>query len=45
MQKSASFRRVSRVTALGILFLVCCLVYLVVFAVMELSSENIGGHA
>ncbi len=45
MQKSASLRRVSRVTALGIFFLACCLVYVILFAVMELRSENIGGHA
>lgn len=45
MQKSASRRRVSRVTALGVFFLACCLVYLILFAVMELNSENIGGHA
>ncbi len=45
MQKSASRQRVSRVTALGIFFLACCLVYVILFAVMELNSENIGGHA
>lgn len=37
--------RVGRMTALGIFFLVCCLLYVTVFAVMELNSENIGGHA
>lgn len=43
--KSASGRRVSRMMGLGIFFLICCLIYLVVFAVMELNRENIKGHA
>lgn len=46
MQTQANHsRRVGRMTALGIFFLVCCVVYVIVFAVMELNSENIGGHA
>ena len=43
--KSASNRRVSRMMGLGIFFLICCVLYLAVFAVMELNSENIKGHA
>ena len=43
--QSAGGRRVSRMMGLGIFFLVCCLLYLGVFAVMELNSENIKGHA
>ena len=43
--KTQTQRRVSRVTALGIFFFLCCLVYLVFFAVMELNGENIKGHA
>ena len=37
--------RVRRMTALGIFFLIACLLYGIVFAVMELNRENIGGHA
>ncbi|MBQ9779490.1 MAG: hypothetical protein IJW00_00960 [Clostridia bacterium] len=44
-QTNDTGRRVRRVTALGIFFLAVCLVYIVIFAVMELNSENIGGHA
>ncbi len=44
-QNNAHTRRVSRTKALGIFFLVCCLAYVTIFAVMELNSENIGGHA
>lgn len=36
--------RVARMTALGCFFVVCCLIYTCIFAVMELNSENIGGH-
>ncbi len=43
--KNASGRRVSRMMGLGIFFLICCFVYLAVFAVMELNGENIKGHA
>ncbi len=42
---SQNRNRAGRITALGIFFLVCCVLYVGVFAVMELSSENIGGHA
>ena len=47
MQQQAiqSRRRVSRLTALGIFFLLCCVIYVAVFAGMELKRENIGGHA
>lgn len=37
-------RRVSRLVILGGAFLLICLVYLVIFGIMELSPENIGGH-
>ncbi len=37
-------RRVSRLWMLGGAFLAVCLVYVVIFGIRQLSSENIGGH-
>ncbi|MGN1446202.1 MAG: hypothetical protein ACI4WV_07885, partial [Eubacteriales bacterium] len=37
-------RRVVRVAVLGACFALCCFIYLVRLAVLELNSDNIGAH-
>ncbi len=37
-------QRVSRLWGLGVVFLLICLYYVIHLAVLELNSENIGGH-
>lgn len=44
MKLNIQNKRVSRVVMLGGFFMAVCLLYLVVFGVMELNSQNIKGH-
>ena len=37
-------QRITRLWGLGVVFLLICLVYVIRLGVLELSSENIGGH-
>lgn len=37
-------RKVARMAALGIIFSLCCLVYILRMGAFELNSDNIGGH-
>ena len=44
METPARNQRISRLWGLGIVFTLVCLFYVVHLAILELNSENIGGH-